>query len=526
LIFCRLQNLAKSPSFAGRRRPAAAAAAAAAAMPSSIADLSADAVGLILVRLNLHEFARSACVCRHFQRAVRQAEAVRVKACSVPLPTLRPGESRLRALRFAEVVAETEHATLACGEIALCHSPQGDRVWRWSYRYDADSAAHAIAAHAKIHPHTLGAECHALVADTNGAVWSWMEQRGRRSTSGELGHGNREVVTIPTRIASLAGTRIIQVAASRSCSLFLTSEGAVLACGFNNCGQLGVGDTDCRLQPAAVPGFADRRVVELSAGTTHSAAVDEAGALWTWGLGQYGSAAKMNALGLGYTNRAMRPTLIASLAPQRVRHVSAGFAFTLAVTAAGELYACGNGERGRLGLGSWESKDTFTLVTALAGIPVISASAGESHSVVLTEAGVYTMGNGDHGQLGHGDLGWRQVPTLVKSFAPPLSAEQVDARTLRELKRELERRGLSSEGDKAALAARLLAEQPAFGRVVEVAAGSLVSLARGADGKVYGWGAGRYDGNGNWNRAKKNVPVCLDWLESLCDQLESWEYSA
>ena len=489
-------------------------------MPSSITDLPADAVGLILVRLNLHEFARSACVCRHFQRAVRQAETARIKACSVPLPTLRPGESRLRALRFAEVVAETEYATLACGVIALCNSPQGDRVWKWSYRYDADSAAHATAAHAKVRPHTLGANAHALVVDTNGAVWSWMEEGD--STSGELGHCNLVVVTIPKRIASLAGTRIIQVAASRSCSLFLTSEGAVLGCGFNNCGQLGVCDTDCRVKPAAVPGFAGRRVVELSAGTTHSAAVDEAGALWTWGLGQYRPDAKSNALGLGYTNRVMRPTLVASFTPQRVRHVSAGAAFSVAVTAAGELYACGSGARGRLGLGSWESKDTFTLVTALAGIPVISASAGESHSVVLTEAGVYTMGNGDHGQLGHGDLGWRQVPTLVKSFAPPLSAEQVDARTLRELKRELERRGLNSEGDKAVLAARLLAEQPAFGRVVEVAAGSLVSLARGADGKVYGWGAGRYDGNGSWNRAKKTVPVCLDWLESLCDQLESW----
>ena len=145
---------------------------------------------------------------------------------------------------------------------------------------------------------------------------------------------------------------------------------------------------------------------------------------------------------------------------------------------------------------------------------MISASAGESHSVILTEAGVYTMGRGDRGQLGHGDLGWRQVPTLVKSFAPPLSAEQVDARTLRELKRELERRGLSSDGDKAALAARLLAEQPAFGRVVEVAAGDQHSLARVEDGTVYAWGAGPHvDGA----LTAQPVPVCLGWPGSSCE---------
>ena len=114
-------------------------------MPSSITDLSADAVGLILVRLSLDEFARSACVCRLFQQAVRQAEAVRVKASSVPLPTLRPGEHRLRALRFAEAVAETESATLACGINALCISPEGDMVWKWLYHCDADSAADAAA---------------------------------------------------------------------------------------------------------------------------------------------------------------------------------------------------------------------------------------------------------------------------------------------------------------------------------------------------------------------------------------------
>ena len=214
----------------------------------------------------------------------------------------------------------------------------------------------------------------------------------------------------------------------------------------------------------------------------------------------------------------MRPKLVASFAPQRVRHVSAAgelaVSFTLAVTAAGELYACGNGERGRLGLGSWESKDTFTLVTALAGTRVIIACAGATHSVLLTEAGVYTMGSGDIGQLGHGDRGWRQVPTLVKSFAPPLSAEQVDARSLRELKRELERRGLSPEGDKAALAARLLAEQPAFGRVVEVAAGDQQSLARGEDGTFYAWPTFTAADHGGV-RVAQTVPVCLDWLGSF-----------
>lgn len=41
-------------------------------------------------------------------------------------------------------------------------------------------------------------------------------------------------------------------------------------------------------KPAKVLGLADHRVVEVSAGSIHSAAVTEDGELYTWGRGTYG----------------------------------------------------------------------------------------------------------------------------------------------------------------------------------------------------------------------------------------------
>ena len=93
---------------------------------------------------------------------------------------------------------------------------------------------------------------------------------------------------MPELIASLPpGRRILQAATGDNWTLLLTDAGGVLAFG-RNTDQLGlaglVGDATVHT-PTAVPGFAGRRVVELSAGAAHSLAVDEDGGLWTWGEG-------------------------------------------------------------------------------------------------------------------------------------------------------------------------------------------------------------------------------------------------
>ena len=90
-----------------------------------------------------------------------------------------------------------------------------------------------------------------------------------------------------------------------------------------------------------VPGFKGRRLVDIAAGSSHSAAVDEAGALWTWGCGEHGELG--HAVWEGDEEwYAKTPTMVATLAHKRIRHVSVGVCHTLAVTAAGELYACGD----------------------------------------------------------------------------------------------------------------------------------------------------------------------------------------
>jgi alpha-tubulin suppressor-like RCC1 family protein len=51
----------------------------------------------------------------------------------------------------------------------------------------------------------------------------------------------------------------------------------------------------------------------------------------------------------------------------------------------------------------------------MSGLDVKQLAAGDNHSCVLTALGdIYTWGRGDYGQLGHGNMNSRDVPTLLQ----------------------------------------------------------------------------------------------------------------
>jgi alpha-tubulin suppressor-like RCC1 family protein len=428
-------------------------------MPRVVLDLSADELGLVLKFLpDAEDIARAATVCHQFKVGAQRAAEARAAEAPVPLPPLKPGESKLRALRWAETVAGRT-CTISVGALhVLCAAPRDGALVSWGggpsghgWAFD-DDQRHQPKAVSDLRPRDLCVgpdvdDVHSLVLDSDGEVWSW-----GGNDYGQLGRGDEEDRERPERIASLVGTRILQVAAGSVHSLLLTGAGVVLACGDNWAFQLGLGDDQAARRPRSkfepVTGFADRRAVEVSAGFLHSAAVDEAGGLWTWGSGHHGR------LGHGDEEASGSPHRV-SLS-QRVRHASLGEGHSLAVTADGALYAWGFDENGRLGLGdlnengrlgdSWDDLALSPrLVTDLVGKAVRQASAGRDFSVVLTEAGeVYTMGSGRNGRLGLRDAHDRVVPTLVEALP----------------------------------------------RVVEVSAGYDVVLARTASGEIFSWGFG------------------------------------
>ncbi|XP_065371212.1 E3 ISG15--protein ligase Herc6 [Calliphora vicina] len=86
---------------------------------------------------------------------------------------------------------------------------------------------------------------------------------------------------------------------------------------------------------------------------------------------------------------------------QRTKQLKCGFEHSLLLTTNGDIYSCGNGLRGQLGLEVLRIEETPTLIEALAGIKITSIAAGGWHSAAISAFGdLYTWGYNSNGQLG------------------------------------------------------------------------------------------------------------------------------
>jgi alpha-tubulin suppressor-like RCC1 family protein len=99
--------------------------------------------------------------------------------------------------------------------------------------------------------------------------------------------------------------------------------------------------------------------------------------------------------------------------------------YSAVITSIGELYTFGTSKNGCLGHGGngFEYSDDPDMqiipkqVMALASTRLVSVAAGRTHLVVVAASGdLFTFGAGKYGELGHGDLKMRSVPTIVESL--------------------------------------------------------------------------------------------------------------
>lgn len=170
----------------------------------------------------------------------------------------------------------------------------------------------------------------------------------------------------------------------------------------------------------------------VTAGGAHTAVITANGAVATCGLNDAGQ------LGRGAGGEPGVPHAAATGLASPVVALAAGHYHTLAVSASGEVLACGRNDAGQLGLG-WAAGGSvaeLTRVDALAdaGVRVVAVAAGAKHSLALADDGaVYAWGLDDAGALGMGKAEasrWRfrltsgePLPRLVA----PLAGEKVVA---------------------------------------------------------------------------------------------------
>jgi alpha-tubulin suppressor-like RCC1 family protein len=250
---------------------------------------------------------------------------------------------------------------------------------------------------------------HSLAVGEEGGLYTW-----GFNYSGQLGLGDHGEVTdrlVPTLVDGVNG--VVAVAAGGIHSLALSFDGTVMACGANECGQLGLGDTDDRDTFTVVPDL--RGVVDIDAGQKHAIAVTCEGEVWTWGKGP--------ATGHGVDDDETQwlvPTKVTGggIEEAMVVQVTAGEFHSMALTASSELYSWGKGREGQLGHGDKENLAVPRVVGGIVG--AVGMAGGSVHSLVTTVEGrVLAFGTAGSEMLGLGMLGLGEeveealVPTAI-----------------------------------------------------------------------------------------------------------------
>ena len=244
---------------------------------------------------------------------------------------------------------------------------------------------------------------HIVLVTKQGAIFSWGKELG-----GRLGHGVEADVSRPKLIDSLSGLNIELIACGEyhTCAVTLSGELYTWGDGTYNFGLLGHGCEVSHWTPRKVScQIEGMHVSSISCGPWHTAAVTSAGQLFTFGDGTFG------ALGHGDHNSSGMPREVETLKGLRTIRASCGVWHTAAVveittepsisSSAGKLFTWGDGDKGQLGHGDKEPRLAPSCVAILHDMTFCQVACGHSITAALTDSGqVYTMGSAEYGQLG------------------------------------------------------------------------------------------------------------------------------
>jgi len=240
----------------------------------------------------------------------------------------------------------------------------------------------------------------------------------------------------PNRFEALENVRIRDISTGPVSYFFyaISDEGKVYSWGFNQKGQLGVGDMKNRLNPTLITDLNEHNVVAVATGRQHGLLLTDDGVVFACGENKSGQC------GVGNKKETLTNPQRIDYAGSAIIKIACGGDFSLILNEDGEVYSFGLPEYGQTGHGSNNMeiagrKEVYhcvyspTIISVFVEVdsetnektfhnPKISQIAcGVNHSIVIDEdKRLFTWGFGGYGRLGHNNTKDEYFPRLMKCW--------------------------------------------------------------------------------------------------------------
>ena len=229
-----------------------------------------------------------------------------------------------------------------------------------------------------------------------------------QNNSGQSGLGNRTNYSSPKQVGSLTNWNVVSTTGANGSSFGIKTDGTLWSWGSNANGVLGLGNITYYSSPKQVGSLTNWASLASGGGSTYMLAIKTDGTLWSWGWNNQGQ------LGLGNNTNYSSPKQVGSLTTWK--KVYAGYTyFTFAIKTDGTLWSWGVNNLGQLGLGnitSYSSPMQVGLLTNWADIsPTINGAIG-----LKTDGTLWAWGRNQYGQLGLGNINNYSSPKQVGSL--------------------------------------------------------------------------------------------------------------
>ena len=291
-------------------------------------------------------------------------------------------------------------------------------LWAWGYNAKGQSGlGDVIVRSSPVQVGTLTTwsstatgNAHSLALKTDGTLWAW-----GADASGQLGLGDVVLRSSPVQVGTLATWA--SIAATQS-SMAIKTDSTLWSWGLNTNGQLGHADVVSRSSPVQVGTLATwSRADGGIAGHTLGLKTD--GTLWAWGYNDFGQLG-LGDRGAGAATSRSSPVQVGTLAIWG--SIAPGRKHSAAITTGRVLWSWGrNVTNGQLGDGT--AVDRSSPVQVGGGAAWVSAGGAGYHTLALQDPSLlansqlFSWGRNDFGQLGLADTVKRSSPVQVGTLA-------------------------------------------------------------------------------------------------------------